>query len=159
MSKLNIVLQNNSGRKLIAVAMWHNGTKPSLPTDYLPENAFIAKSNVAAGEKITVNNLDVWPTPLDYWMLGVKFEGDGETYTMCGDIGSPFKEYRVSSDHLVTFVLNEYSEGTAEQNDIDIYYDNHEYHQTAYLWNHTTVIIAGIAQTIVAGLIKIASEA
>lgn len=155
----NIILKNNSGRKLDAVAMWHTGGKP-IAADYMPDEAFIAEKNVAAGATLTKNNLDVWSTPEDFWGLAVKFEGDDECYAMCGYLGAAYKIYLVEDGHTVTFVLNAYSKGTANQNDIDIYYDKdpNNSHQTAYLLNHTTVEIISLAEALASALLQIAGD-
>jgi hypothetical protein len=143
----NVIVVNNSGRSLDAVAMWHFPIEP--PGGSLPPNmAFLKATNVAPGQKANATTSLTWGSPTDYWLAGVRFHGDGETYLLSGMTYEPWKEYEVSSGSTITFVINQYSVGTANQSDITIQYTG-DGGGSAHLINHTTAILAEIGNAIV----------
>ncbi len=123
-----IVVQNNSGRSLDSVMVWHNGDLP--PSDVTPSNAALSATNVASGASPTAG-VSVDDT-IDWWALGVLFHGDGTPYVMCGDTSSPYFEYTIDEDHTVTFVINTYSSSGPEQPPLNVF-DNGDSEQHPFL--------------------------
>jgi len=136
-----IVVQNKSGRSIDNVMVWHSADTPPTPT---PSNASLAQNNVPNGGTATagVSTDDAF----DWWACGVLFEGDGTVYVMCGDTSSAYKEYSVSDDHTITFVVNAYMSSGPYQSQMDLL-DNGGDDQNALLISSSflnDVEIAGI---------------
>ncbi|MBA1250962.1 hypothetical protein [Pseudomonas luteola] len=150
----NVEIINNSGRSLDAIAMWHTSMGDADYDYYVESNAVITGSNVSNGQKLTGKaQLDNY-SPTDYWYCGVRFHGDGENYQICSNLGAAGKEYEVSDGSTITFTINNYSEGTPNQNDVTIQYSGDEGGK-AFLLNHTTMKAAGIASSIGGVLAKL----
>ena len=139
-------IQNNSGRQLDAVLMWHTSLSPD-PSDLVPSAAVIQATGVQPGATLNGTAELTRFSPTDYWSAGVRFQGDGETYTLAGLTGEVAKEYEVSDGSTITFIINQYSQGTANQNDVTIQYSGDD-GGTALLLNSTTILLAGLGNAI-----------
>ncbi|HVG45532.1 MAG TPA: hypothetical protein VM890_12405 [Longimicrobium sp.] len=146
-------IQNNSGRQLDAVMMWHTSATPGV-SDLLPSEAVVQGTNVAAGATLTGTAELTRFSPTDFWTAGVRFQGDGEVYVVAGFSGQAYKEYEVSDGSTITFIVNEYSVGTANQNNVTIQYSGDD-GGTAFLLNHTTVSITSLGTSIVNALLSL----
>jgi hypothetical protein len=139
-------IQNNSGRQLDSIVMWHSATPPSA-SDLTLSGSIIKATQVAPGAVLTGTAQLTFLSPVDFWAAGVRFQGDGETYTMAGLSGQAWKEYEVSNGSTITFIINAYSAGTANQNDITIQYSGDD-GGSAFLLNSTTITIIGLGEAI-----------
>lgn len=146
----NVVIQNNSGRSLDKVIMWHTSGEPGV-SDITPQKAIIQAANLPNGQSASGRAELTRFSPTDYWTSGVLFEGDGTQYIMCGFTLDPYKEYEVSDGSTITFVINAYSEGTTNQNEITINYSEDD-GGNALLLNPKVVAIVNIARAIIEAL-------
>lgn len=153
MSACTVNIQNNSGRQIDAVLLWHTSGTPGV-SDLLPNEAVIQGTSVPPGATLTGTAELTRFSPTDFWTSGVRFQGDGETYVMVGFSGQAYKEYEVSDGSTITFIINQYSEGTANQNNITIQYSGDD-GGTAFLLNHTTVSITSLGTSIVNALLSL----
>lgn len=148
-AKINIV--NNSGRSLDSVVIYHSPIEPQItfPTlEAAGATAAISVKNLASGAtsetaSVTTSAGD----PQDFWLGGVLFEGDGETYIICGDLGSPYKEYEVSDGDTLTITIPKYEENSSNQGDAS--FSDGGGSQTAYLLNHTTADLIAFGKLVV----------
>lgn len=145
-----VIIQNNSGRSLDKLIMWHTAGEPDV-SDIAPQKAIILADNLPNGESASGRAELTRFSPTDYWTSGVLFQGDGTQYIVCGFTLKPFKEFEVSDGSTITFVINAYSEGTTNQNEITIKYSEGD-GGNALLLNPTVVAIANIAEAIIEAL-------
>ena len=153
----NVVIKNNSGRQLDAVVWWHFPVEP--PSGALPPGmAFLKASKIAPGQQVQGATPLSWGSPQDYWLAGVRFQGDGETYLLSGMTYEPWKEYEVSNGSTITFIINKYTTGTANQSDITIQYTG-DGGGSAHLINSTTATFAEIGDSLGEALAHLIPEA
>lgn len=117
-----VVVTNNSGRSLDAVAIWY-APDGGVPDDMSAIPPTVTASNLPDGASIRGTTPIVSFSPVDYWIGSVLFEGDGTSYVLCGIDGETGKEFEVSDGSTITFVINAYTAGTTNQkNDVTIQY-------------------------------------
>lgn len=133
-------IANNSGRPLDAVILWHTPGEPG-PSDVAMGRQVLYAVNLANGKSASASVPLAW-SATDYWVLLVRFKGDGQTYVMAGETADPYKEYEVSDGSSITFTINAYSSGTTNQNDIGIAYSGDD-GGSARLLNPIVAMLAG----------------
>ncbi|MDT8758190.1 hypothetical protein MZO42_05730 [Sphingomonas psychrotolerans] len=117
-----VVVTNNSGRSLDAVKVWYS-LNNATPDDLAGLPPAVAAANLPDGASIKGTTQIGWLSPLNYWVGGVLFEGDGTTYILCGLDGETGKEFEVSDGSTITFIVNAYTAGTTNQkNNVSIEY-------------------------------------
>jgi hypothetical protein len=154
MSRCTVHIQNNSGRQLDAIVLWHTSTPPSA-SDLVLSRAVLQGTAVAPGARLNGTAQLTSGSPTDCWSMGVRFQGDGETYAMAGYSGQAFKEYETSDGTTITFIINAYTEHTANQSNITIQYSR-DGGGSAFLLNSTTIAIISLGEEIAAVLAELA---
>jgi len=140
MSTIYVRVYNNSGRSIDALCLYHSSSKPEL--GIWPMEVFKA-SDIADGATFPADSaatLEVSASAQDYWVCGIQFQGDGETYIMSGYTGAPFKEFVIGDNNGFNIIVNEYLTDSANQSDLDLKELNGDETNTgsAFLWNSTT---------------------
>ncbi len=133
-------LNNNSGRSLDQVYMWHTPGEPDAEP-WMPGDAFLNKANLPNNGSMGVR-VPLSSSATDYWRMAVLFQGDGTWYVIAGTMAAPWKEYEVSDGSTITFTINTYTSGMTDQNDITIAYSGDD-GGSARLLNPVTSAIFG----------------
>lgn len=118
MSSVTVNVLNKSGRQVDAVTIYHS---PTPPTEGVPLSAYpqvINATNLAKNDTSTNSADTTSGDPVDYWLGGVRFEGDGQTYVISGVTFSPYKEYAVSDGATLTITIPQYEENSTNQGDL-----------------------------------------
>jgi len=135
MSTANVNVINKSGRSIDAITIYHCPTEPDNGLGLADCQKVIDVQNLANGANKTGVANTQWGDPEDYWLGGVRFEGDGETYIISGLTFDPYKEYEVDNGDTLTITIPAYQEDSTNQGDPTFATDGDT--GTAFLLNST----------------------
>ena len=141
MSVAYVRIFNKSGRSIDALSLYHSSGQPD---DLSQMDKVFDTKNLANGASFPANDSKQIQTssgsPTDYWVGGIRFEGDGETYIISGLTGSPFKEFAIGNNNGFDITVNAYQTDSANQSDLSLEELNggETNTGTAFLLNSTT---------------------
>ncbi|MBY6262875.1 hypothetical protein EI613_13300 [Azospirillum sp. 412522] len=151
----NVVIKNNSGRSIDAAAVWHSAGIFGIGS-VNSSDAAAKGSGIGPGGQVSGSAL-LSESPVDYWVGGILFHGDGTKYIICAGFDGAPKEYEVSEGSTITFIINGYTSSTTNQPDVTIQYSG-DNGGSASLYNSQVVAAAQYVEGIVDFLVELAAD-
>ena len=141
MSVAYVRIFNESGRSIDALDLYHSSSEPQ---DISLMEKVLSTTDLANGVSFPGDHAQEIQTgsgsSTDYWVGGIRFHGDGETYIISGVTGSPYKEFEIGDNNSFDITINEYLAESANQSNLSLAELNggETNRGTAFLLNSTT---------------------